>query len=211
MSYWVYMLLCADGTLYTGSTDDVDRRAAAHNAGKGAKYTRGRGPVSVVYREACADKSAALRREVAIKRLSRAEKRKLCTGVPQRDATKVSAAIVRRGGKILICKRGPGGSCAHLWEFPGGKAEPGESLEDCLVRECREELDARVRPLRHYLSVTHTYPERTVELHFFEAELLSPGLKPLVHEDLRWAEPRDLDQYEFCPADAELIQRLSGE
>ncbi|NCB63934.1 MAG: GIY-YIG nuclease family protein [Clostridia bacterium] len=83
MSYWVYMLLCADDTLYTGSTDDVDRRLAVHNAGKGAKYTRGRGPVSVVYREACADKSAALRREIALKRLSRPEKLKLCGLLPR--------------------------------------------------------------------------------------------------------------------------------
>lgn len=78
MSYWVYILRCADDTLYTGSTDDVERRLAVHNAGKGAKYTRGRGPVTVVYREACDDKSAALRRENAIKRLPRAEKLALC-------------------------------------------------------------------------------------------------------------------------------------
>lgn len=77
MGYWVYILRCADGTLYTGSTDDVDRRAAAHNRGKGAKYTRGRGPVEVVYREECPDKSAALRREAAIKRLRRSEKLRL--------------------------------------------------------------------------------------------------------------------------------------
>ena len=74
MAYWVYILRCADDTLYTGSTDDVDRRAAAHNSGKGAKYTRGRGPVTVVYREACPDKSAALKREAAIKRLTRPQK-----------------------------------------------------------------------------------------------------------------------------------------
>lgn len=74
MAYWVYILRCRDGTLYTGSTSDVDRRAAAHNSGRGAKYTRGRGPVEVVYREECAGKSAALRREYAIKSLTRAEK-----------------------------------------------------------------------------------------------------------------------------------------
>lgn len=72
--YWVYILRCRDGTLYTGSTNDVDRRAAVHNSGKGAKYTRDRTPVEVVYREACADKSAALRREHEIKQLARAEK-----------------------------------------------------------------------------------------------------------------------------------------
>lgn len=78
--YWVYILRCADGTLYTGTTDDVERRAAVHNSGKGAKYTRGRTPVTVVYREACPDKSAALRREWAVKRMSRAEKLRLIEG-----------------------------------------------------------------------------------------------------------------------------------
>lgn len=72
--WWVYMLRCSDGTLYTGSAVDVDRRVAVHNSGKGAKYTRSRLPVEAVYREACPDKSAALRRERALKQLSRAEK-----------------------------------------------------------------------------------------------------------------------------------------
>lgn len=78
--YYVYIVRCADGTLYTGITGDVERRVAAHNSGKGAKYTRGRGPVVPVYREACPDKPSALRREAAIKRLSRAEKQALAAG-----------------------------------------------------------------------------------------------------------------------------------
>lgn len=77
MSYYVYMLRCADGTLYTGYTDDPQRRSRVHNAGKGAKYTRSRLPVELVYQEACGDKSAALRREYEIKQLTRAEKLKL--------------------------------------------------------------------------------------------------------------------------------------
>lgn len=77
MSWWVYVLECRDGTLYTGCTDDIPRRLAAHNAGRGAKYTRGRGPVTLRYREETPDKSSALRREAAIKRLSRAEKQAL--------------------------------------------------------------------------------------------------------------------------------------
>ena len=76
-SYWVYMLRCGDGTLYTGSTRDVERRLALHRSGRGAKYTRGRGPLQVVYREACAGKSQALRREAAIKALTRREKEAL--------------------------------------------------------------------------------------------------------------------------------------
>lgn len=79
MKQWcVYILRCKDGTLYTGATDDIAHRLAMHRAGKGAKYTRGRAPLTLVYREECADLSAALKREHAIKRLSRAEKLKLC-------------------------------------------------------------------------------------------------------------------------------------
>lgn len=75
----VYILRCNDNTLYTGITDDVQQRVAAHNAGKGAKYTRGRGPTRVVYKESCENKSQALRRELEIKRLSRKEKLALCS------------------------------------------------------------------------------------------------------------------------------------
>ena len=78
--WWVYMLRCGDGSLYTGTAADVDRRLAVHQSGKGAKYTRSHLPVEVVYREALSDRSAALRRECAIKRLSRAEKLDLIAG-----------------------------------------------------------------------------------------------------------------------------------
>ncbi len=77
MSWFVYMLRCGDGSLYTGSTDDVARRLEAHRTGKGAKYTRGRGPLELVYQEELTDKSAALKREYAIKQLRRAEKEQL--------------------------------------------------------------------------------------------------------------------------------------
>ena len=78
MKFWkLYMLRCRDGSLYTGITDDVQRRFAAHSAGKGAKYTRGRGPLELVYREECGDHSVALKRELEIKKLSREEKKKL--------------------------------------------------------------------------------------------------------------------------------------
>ena len=75
--YWVYILRCKDNTLYTGITDHIAKRLQAHNLGKGAKYTRGRGPVVLIYQEACADKPEALRREAAIKRLPRSKKLEL--------------------------------------------------------------------------------------------------------------------------------------
>lgn len=77
MSWYVYILRCADDTLYTGMTDNVEKRLAAHQSGKGAKYTRGRGPLTLVYTEEAADKSAALKREISIKRLTRAQKLEL--------------------------------------------------------------------------------------------------------------------------------------
>ena len=78
MAWYVYILRCGDGTLYTGITDDVARRLAAHRAGKGAKYTRGRGPLTLAYTEEQSDKSTALKREIAIKKLSREQKAALC-------------------------------------------------------------------------------------------------------------------------------------
>lgn len=77
MSWYVYILRCGDGTLYTGITGDIPRRLAAHRAGKGAKYTRGRGPLELAYQEEVPDKPAALRREYQIKRLTRQEKERL--------------------------------------------------------------------------------------------------------------------------------------
>jgi predicted GIY-YIG superfamily endonuclease len=77
MSYFVYILRCGDDTLYTGSTDNIERRLAAHQSGKGAKYTRSRGPLTLVYQEELPDKSAALKREAAIKKLTRPQKLQL--------------------------------------------------------------------------------------------------------------------------------------
>ena len=79
--WYGYILRCGDGTFYTGSTDDVERRLAVHRSGKGAKYTRGRGPLELVYQEALPDRSSALRREAAIKKLTRAQKERLISGV----------------------------------------------------------------------------------------------------------------------------------
>ena len=81
-SWFVYLLRCADGTFYAGSTTDVDARARAHNEGRGARYTSGRRPVTVVYREACGSRSAALKREHALKRLTRSAKEELASGTP---------------------------------------------------------------------------------------------------------------------------------
>jgi predicted GIY-YIG superfamily endonuclease len=88
MTWWVYLLRCADGTLYCGIALDVEARLALHEAGKGAKYTRGRGPLALVYTEACASRAEALRLERAIKRLPREAKLRLCAPAPSRPAAR---------------------------------------------------------------------------------------------------------------------------
>ena len=99
--WWVYILRCSDGTLYTGCTTDVEKRLAAHNNGRGAKYTRGRGPVTLVYREACGSRSAALRREAAVKRLSRAEKLELLLSAKEETSAVPVGTAVIQGGNLL--------------------------------------------------------------------------------------------------------------
>ncbi len=124
--------------------------------------------------------------------------------------TKVAAAVIRQNGKILICKRGAGGNCAFLWEFPGGKQEEAESPEDCAVRECREELGITIRLTGSAVRLTWDYPDRTIDFTFFEAVPVSGSLTPAVHEEIRWVSPEELADYEFCPADVELVRALSA-
>ncbi len=123
----------------------------------------------------------------------------------------VSAAVIEDGqGRILICRRREGGSCAHLWEFAGGKREEGETDEECLIRECREELDVEITVGGLLLETFHRYPEYDVDIKFFSAEIVSGEPKLLVHETLRWAGPEDFDGLEFCPADREILKLLSA-
>lgn len=117
----------------------------------------------------------------------------------------VTAAIIRRNGKILICRRAEG-SCAHLWEFPGGKTEPGETPFECLTRELREELNIEIKPLREYCR--GVYGE--LSFVFIEAEIISGELELSVHEEMRWVSPGELTAFEWCPADRTVAEMLSA-
>ncbi len=122
----------------------------------------------------------------------------------------VTAAILRNAsGEILICRRGAGGNCAFLWEFPGGKLEAGESEEDCVVRECQEELGITIRPTGVFQQTTYSYPDKEIAFTFFLAELVSGTPTPAVHAEIRWVLPARLKEFEFCPADVEIVERLS--
>ena len=120
----------------------------------------------------------------------------------------VVAAVIRRDGKILITQRPDDVHLAKLWEFPGGKVEAGESLTAALQREIREELGVRIAVEDEFYTVEHDYPEKSVRLHFFNCVIEEGEPAALEVANLRWVLPAELVQFEFPPADAELIEKL---
>jgi 8-oxo-dGTP diphosphatase len=124
------------------------------------------------------------------------------------NALTIVAAIIRRGDQILITKRPAHVHLAGLWEFPGGKVESGESLESALEREIREELGVDISVDHEFFSVEHEYPDKSVHLHFFDCTILRGEPQPLEVADLRWVKAAELVDFEFPPADLELIRRL---
>lgn len=123
----------------------------------------------------------------------------------------VAAGLVFRGGKLLLTQRPAGGHLEGLWEFPGGKREPGETYVACLKRELREELGTEVRVGRLIEALTHDYPERRVHLRFFRCSWLKNEPQPLGCQRLVWVSSEDLRSYPFPAADARLIDRLEQE
>ena len=121
----------------------------------------------------------------------------------------VTAAVVEQDGRFLITRRPLGVHLEGCWEFPGGKCDAGEALGACLARELREELDVDARIGGEIFTTTHTYPERTVELHFFRCDLHGEP-RPQLGQELRWVPREELAALEFPPADAELIRMLAG-
>lgn len=120
-----------------------------------------------------------------------------------------TAIIVNDEGKILIGQRPEGKDLAGLWEFPGGKQEEGESIKDCIVREIYEELSVHCEVGRFLLSVSKKYPHGEFKLMVYEVRVKDiENLKANVHQDIRWVSPDDMDNYEFPPADIEIIDYL---
>lgn len=125
--------------------------------------------------------------------------------------TEVVAALIWERGKFMICQRPAGKARGLLWEFVGGKVEPGETKADALVRECREELGVTVGVGEAFMEVTHEYPDLTVHLTLFNAEIASGTPQKLEHNDIRWISPEEIDSYDFCPADEVILQKLRRE
>jgi 8-oxo-dGTP diphosphatase len=120
----------------------------------------------------------------------------------------VAAAVIEHDGTFLLTRRLRGVHLEGCWEFPGGKCEDGEPHAACLQREIVEELDARVRVGREVFTISHSYPDRVVELHFFACELLGEA-RPVLGQEMRWVRREELASLEFPPADEELIRILS--
>ena len=120
----------------------------------------------------------------------------------------VVAAIIRDNQKILITQRFDHVHLPGLWEFPGGKVEPDESLTAALEREIREELGVTILVGDEFFSVVHDYTPKSVRLHFFNCSIIDGEPHPLEVADMRWVRPEELGQFEFPPADADLIAIL---
>jgi len=121
----------------------------------------------------------------------------------------VTAAIVEDHGRYFVTRRLKGTHLEGLWEFPGGKIEPGESLAEGLRRELREELGTEVEVGEVIFTVTHHYPDRSVELHFLACAFLNAPV-PLLGQEMRWVRREELSSLEFPPADEELIRVLES-
>ena len=122
--------------------------------------------------------------------------------------TEVVAALIWDGNRFLACQRPAHKARGLLWEFVGGKVEAGESREEALVRECREELDILVAVEDIFMEVTHAYPDLTVHLALFNARIADGIPKLLEHNDLRWITAEEIDNYDFCPADTEILEEI---
>ena len=122
--------------------------------------------------------------------------------------TEVVAALIWQGDKFMICQRPPNKARALLWEFVGGKVESGETKEQALIRECKEELDVILSVGDVFMDVIHEYPDIMVHLTLFNATIAEGEPQKLEHNDIQWITPSDIPNYEFCPADEEILNKL---
>lgn len=125
--------------------------------------------------------------------------------------TEVVAALIWDKDKFMICQRPAHKARGLLWEFVGGKVEPGETKEQALFRECREELAVTLAVGDVFMDVVHEYPDLTVHLTLFHATIAGGVPKLLEHNDIRWITPREIPLYDFCPADEEILRRIMEE
>lgn len=124
--------------------------------------------------------------------------------------TEVVAALIWDGDRFLACQRPAHKARGLLWEFVGGKVEHGETKEEALIRECREELGVTVAVGDIFMEVDHVYPDLTVHLTLFHARIAEGVPQKLEHNDIRWITTKEIDSLAFCPADEEILKRLKA-
>lgn len=123
--------------------------------------------------------------------------------------TEVVAALIWDKDKFMICQRPAHKARGLLWEFVGGKVEPGETKEQALIREFQEELAVTLSIGDVFVDVVHEYPDLTVHLTLFNAAILEGIPKKLEHNDIKWITPSEISNYEFCPADVEILKKIT--
>ena len=124
--------------------------------------------------------------------------------------TEVVAALIWDKNRFMICQRPAHKARGLLWEFVGGKVEPGETKEDALIRECREELAVTLSVDEIFMEVIHEYPDLTVHLTLFNATIAEGEPVMLEHNDIRWITPSEIPGYDFCPADVEILKKITA-
>lgn len=129
----------------------------------------------------------------------------------EKKVTEVVAALIWDGDRFLICQRPAHKARGLLWEFVGGKMEPGETKDQALIRECREELAVTLSVGEVFMEVDHEYPDLNVHLMLFNAAISEGTPQMLEHNDIRWITAEEIPQYEFCPADKAILKKLKGE
>ena len=125
--------------------------------------------------------------------------------------TEVVAALIWDADRFLACQRPAHKARGLLWEFVGGKVEPGETKPQALIRECQEELDVTIDVGDIFMEVVHEYPDLTVRLTLFHASIARGVPKALEHNDIHWITVAQIDEYEFCPADKDILARMKEE
>ena len=122
--------------------------------------------------------------------------------------TEVVAALIWNKDKFMICQRPAHKARALLWKFVGGKVEPGETKEQALIRECQEELDVTLSVGDIFMEVVHEYPDITVHLTLFNATIVEGVPQKLEHNDIKWIAVSEIDEYDFCQADIEILEKI---
>ena len=129
--------------------------------------------------------------------------------VKRKSMTEVVAALIWQGNTFMICQRPAHKARGLLWEFVGGKVEPGETKEEALIRECQEELAVTLSVGDAFMDVVHEYSDIIVHLTLFNATIAEGVPQKLEHNDIQWIAPSEIPNYDFCPADEEILKKIT--